>query len=340
MTIKLKGSTDGSVSFTAPADTSPTGSDITLTLPTTAGSANQFVKNSGTAGTLEYSSMIETSAGRIGIGTATPDHELDVRGNARIGQKDANDAELQIGTGATGDRPAYVDLVGDTTYTDYGARFIRGAGANAHSTIHHRGTGGLRLIANDDGPLTFATNSTESARISPNGELFVGYTSGGTTAHNNGFGVVKAKGYNTKSGVSGNLASNVFNVQWTSPYVKIWIDNVNIGTAATASDYRVKDNIVSITSNCIDRVKQLRPVQFEYTNYSIFSADGVTREGFIAHEVAEVIPSGAEGEKDDPNQIQSLKLDAILSVTVKALQEAIAKIETLETKVAALEAGS
>ena len=63
MSIKLKGSTDGSVSFTAPADTSPTGSDITLTLPTTAGSADQFVKNSGTAGTLEYSDMVETSTG-------------------------------------------------------------------------------------------------------------------------------------------------------------------------------------------------------------------------------------------------------------------------------------
>ena len=65
MTIKLKGSTDGSVSFTAPADTSPTGSDITLTLPTTAGSANQFVKNSGTAGELEYSSMTEDSNGVV-----------------------------------------------------------------------------------------------------------------------------------------------------------------------------------------------------------------------------------------------------------------------------------
>ena len=63
MSIKLKGSSDGSVSFDAPADTSPSGSDIALTLPTSAGSANQFLKNSGTAGTLEYSSMIETNSG-------------------------------------------------------------------------------------------------------------------------------------------------------------------------------------------------------------------------------------------------------------------------------------
>lgn len=57
MSIKLKGSTDGSVTFTAPADTSPTGTDVTLTLPTSAGSANQFLKNSGTAGSLEFGAL-------------------------------------------------------------------------------------------------------------------------------------------------------------------------------------------------------------------------------------------------------------------------------------------
>ena len=65
MSIKLKGSTDGSVTLQAPADTSPSGSDKTLTLPTTTGSANQFVKNGDTAGQLEYSSMVETSTGDV-----------------------------------------------------------------------------------------------------------------------------------------------------------------------------------------------------------------------------------------------------------------------------------
>ncbi len=72
MTLKLNGSTDGSVSIDAPADTSPTGSDITLTLPTTVGSAEQFLKNSGTAGELEFSSMVEDSSGRLMLGTTTP----------------------------------------------------------------------------------------------------------------------------------------------------------------------------------------------------------------------------------------------------------------------------
>ena len=54
MSIKLKGSTDGSVSLEAPADTSPTGTDKTLILPTGVGSADDVLKNGSTPGTLEF----------------------------------------------------------------------------------------------------------------------------------------------------------------------------------------------------------------------------------------------------------------------------------------------
>lgn len=57
MSIKLKGSTAGSVALDAPANTSPSGSDIALTLPIDAGSANQYLKNGSTAGSLEFASL-------------------------------------------------------------------------------------------------------------------------------------------------------------------------------------------------------------------------------------------------------------------------------------------
>ena len=70
MSIKLKGSTAGSVALDAPANTSPSGSDIALTLPIDAGSANQVLKNGSTAGQLEFGQptpqpgqTIETIAG-------------------------------------------------------------------------------------------------------------------------------------------------------------------------------------------------------------------------------------------------------------------------------------
>ena len=57
MTLKLKGSSDGSVSLQAPADTVPTGTDKTLILPTGIGTAGQYLKNSATPGTLEFGTL-------------------------------------------------------------------------------------------------------------------------------------------------------------------------------------------------------------------------------------------------------------------------------------------
>ena len=57
MTIKLKGSTDGSVSLQAPADTSPTGTDKTFTLPTADGTAGQVLSTNG-SGALSFVNAI------------------------------------------------------------------------------------------------------------------------------------------------------------------------------------------------------------------------------------------------------------------------------------------
>jgi hypothetical protein len=56
MTLKLNGSTNGSVSIDAPADTSPSGTDVTLTLPTSAGSSGQYLQTNG-SGTLSWQTV-------------------------------------------------------------------------------------------------------------------------------------------------------------------------------------------------------------------------------------------------------------------------------------------
>ena len=56
MAIKLNGSTSGSVALDAPADTSPSGTDVTLTLPTSAGSSGQYLQTNGT-GTLSWQTV-------------------------------------------------------------------------------------------------------------------------------------------------------------------------------------------------------------------------------------------------------------------------------------------
>ena len=55
MSIKLQGATSGSIELDVPAAVS--GGDISLTLPDSVGSAGQFLKNSGTAGTLEFGDL-------------------------------------------------------------------------------------------------------------------------------------------------------------------------------------------------------------------------------------------------------------------------------------------
>ena len=56
MSIKLKGSSDGSVSLDAPADTSPSGTDVTFVLPTADGSNGQVIQTNG-SGALSFASL-------------------------------------------------------------------------------------------------------------------------------------------------------------------------------------------------------------------------------------------------------------------------------------------
>ena len=103
-----------------------------------------------------------------------------------------------------------------------------------------------------------------------------------------------------------------------------------------ASDYRLKENIVDITDG-ITKVKQLKPRRFNFKT----EADQ-TVDGFIAHEVESVVPSAVVGEKDavdDAGKPEAQMLDKahLVPVLTAALQEAIAKIEALEARVASLE---
>ena len=55
MSIKLTGATSGSIEIDVPAAVS--GGDVSLTLPNGVGSANQYLRNGSTAGTLEFGTL-------------------------------------------------------------------------------------------------------------------------------------------------------------------------------------------------------------------------------------------------------------------------------------------
>jgi len=104
----------------------------------------------------------------------------------------------------------------------------------------------------------------------------------------------------------------------------------------TSSDYRLKENDVKI-SDGITRLKQLRPIRFNW------KADpSTTEDGFFAHEVSPVVPESVNGEKDATideigEGYQKIDHSKLVPLLTAALQEAITEIETLKTKVAALE---
>lgn len=129
------------------------------------------------------------------------------------------------------------------------------------------------------------------------------------------------RGMATRAGVAGVFSGNCFNINWTGA-PQLWIDATNLGTITVVSDYRIKRDVEQMQDGALDRVMNLRPVTYKMADFGdLFKAGDAVLEGFIAHEIGTVVPSGVVGKKDDESQIQSLKLDAIVAVLTKALQE-------------------
>ena len=254
------------------------------------------------------------SSGNVGIGTSTPS----TYGKLAV-----------VGSGFNGGNANFVSTSSGNSITVTG---VNGAGVNDVAYYNFTdGTNnafiGLTGTNATAGALRFSTGTspTERMRIDSSGNLLVGTTSKGSIPGNS---IVVSNGYGARAGVGGGLGGSAFNLYWTGSATQLWIDGTNTGTITVVSDYRLKDKVETQTTPALSRINQLRPVTYEFKDYgSIFKADGVAREGFIAHEVQAVIPSAVEGEKDSENQIQSLKLDALCSVMVKAIQELNAKFE-------------
>ena len=227
----------------------------------------------------------------------------------------------------------------------------------------------LYITNQENANINFSTNGAERMSLLNNGFLdnnhaFIATRSGSATNTsfynaNYGIGIYAYHGYGScgdhievgtdaTDGWANMYLQRTWNVGEDSRMVSF---NVNTGvygsitttTSGTAyntsSDYRMKENVEDLTDG-ITRVKQLQPKRFNF----IDDETDTLRDGFMAHEAQTVVAeavSGTYNEVDDDGnpimqQIDQAKLVPLLTA---ALQEAIAKIETLETKVAALEAG-
>ena len=89
-----------------------------------------------------------------------------------------------------------------------------------------------------------------------------------------------------------------------------------------SSDYRIKDQIepINLTKFSIDH---LNPVT--YINKNTDKQD----IGLIAHELQEIFPFLVNGEKDDPDKMQSVNYIGLISLLVKEVQDLKQKVTDL-----------
>ena len=120
------------------------------------------------------------------------------------------EASLTIGQGRTDSGYSYIDLVGGTTYSDYGLRIIRGnTGSNADSLIIHRGQGNLNIQTTDSASILLKTAGNEKMRITSTGNVGIGTTSPAAGLQvAKGGSTIPAAGSSTASAVFGNSTSD------------------------------------------------------------------------------------------------------------------------------------
>jgi len=183
-------------------------------------------------------------------------------------------------------------------------------------------------------PLIFATSGTERARITSGGNLLVGTTTNTRTAK---FRVYKS-GDNVMETETDNTGSGYIHIGFINPNGRVGaISTTGSATAySTSSDYRLKENITPMTG-ALAKVIALKPVTYKW------KIDGETSEGFIAHELAEVVPQCVTGEKDAVDDegkpiYQGIDTSFLIATLTAAIQEQQALITTLTDRITALEA--
>jgi hypothetical protein len=183
-------------------------------------------------------------------------------------------------------------------------------------------------------PLVFGTNNTERARIDTSGNLLIGKT---TTSATTAGVELKAAGDVAFVNTFGNgVGENIFlnRQSGTGDFVLLRYANGTVGsistngtttTYATSSDYRLKNTIAPMTG-ALAKVALLKPCTYKW------NADGSDGEGFIAHELDEVVPECVTGPKDAVDEegnpkYQGIDTSFLVATLTAALQELNAKFD-------------
>ena len=248
-------------------------------------------------------------------------------------------------------------LIGSTSYNAgaFGgnARGINVAGIQPQVLLHETDTdkdgylgianSEMRLTTADSIPITFATADVERMRIDSSGVLQTlnspySYLSSNSTSNSS---------LTIKKTVSGAESIDYLQCRDSSNNLKMGVQgNGNVintnNSYGSVSDVNLKENIVDANSQW-DDIKALKVRNFNFKD----DTKKTKMLGVVAQEI-EIVSAGLVSESidrdPDTNEdlgttTKSVKYSILYMKAIKALQEAQARIETLETKVAALEGG-
>lgn len=306
-----------SVGMKAPADLNDT--SITFILPDSLNTSN---------GTALIATNVTNNVATLGFGTPTI-AVSNYFATSGLSNKDLG-VGLHIKTGDSGVssvQASYDELVIEGS-ADAGISVLSGTSNSGGIRFGDSGNsniGGITYLHTDNS-MNFITNGTGRMTIKDDGALHL------TTADTDGHQIT--------GNYTGNNLNTLFHFMDGQGQTCGQIA-INAGTNSTSyitsSDHRLKEN-VDYSFEATTRFKQLKPARFNW----IGDDSNTLVDGFLAHEVSNVVPEAIIGEKDavdsegniKPQGIDQSKLVPLLTA---ALQEAITKIETLEDRINALE---
>ncbi len=355
------------------------GTTLTMTSAPSSGTNNVYVRYlSTTTQTIAPSSGVALSAA---IGTASsPSYSFAGDSNTGIFSPAADTIAFAEGGTEVARIDSSGNVGIGTTAINNVVTTYRGAGVNNYIQFTNATTGtastdgcligvsaddtALRLRVLENAPMLFTTNDTERMRITSGGNVGIGTTNPGYKLSVNGdsyvdtqLGVaaapVSASGIKISAGLNsgdgGNPRScilcNTNQSAGSNPF--ILFTNLSNNTAGsithtgtttvaynTSSDYRLKENIAPMTG-ALAKVAQLKPCTYTWKE------DGTDGQGFIAHELQEVVPECVSGDKDAVNADGSIKPQGVdtsflVATLTAAIQELNEKVEAQAAEIAAL----
>lgn len=305
--------------------------------------------------------MYPSGLGGVAVGTITNHPYIFISNNTERMRLDAS-GNLGIGNTAPSQRLSVVSASANSTVARLGG--ILYSGSQRGLTIKT-----FQSLGGDDcgvefnaaeglagyGSFIFKADTAERMRIDSSGNLLVGttslaprdFTSGGGVALQPSAAYEYATANSTVSfmNFTGSSAGSGTFIAFRQQGAARGSISTNGSTTAynTSSDYRLKENVAPMTG-ALAKVALLKPCTYTW------KADGSNGEGFIAHELAEVVPDAVTGEKDavetyideDGNEqtrpvYQGIDTSFLVATLTAAIQEQQAIINDLKARIETLE---